>query len=146
MWPLAEKIAQCLGDPLGKITLQNFPDVQFLARIDEDVRGRDVFVVQPTAHPVKREYIMSCLIIFGQAASGQRHRHHGPSFPVFRAIAEQDRKDQGRVPISAKTGRQSADHLGGQSRPGPPTCTAAQIQGFSISPSITCMPGRSSTK
>src|SRR5437660_8131682 len=50
--PLAEKIAQCLGDSLGKITLQNFPDGEFLARIDEDVRGRDVFVVQPTCPPV----------------------------------------------------------------------------------------------
>ena len=36
--PLAEKIAQCLGDPLGKLTLQNFPDGEFHARIDEDVR------------------------------------------------------------------------------------------------------------
>ncbi len=48
--PLAEKIAQYLGDPLGKITLMNFPDGEFWARIDEDVRGRDVFVVQSALH------------------------------------------------------------------------------------------------
>src|SRR5438477_344836 len=60
--PLADKIAQCLGDSLGKITLQNFPDGEFLARIDEDVRGRDVFVVQPTCPPVN-ENIMELLII-----------------------------------------------------------------------------------
>src|SRR5438876_185516 len=53
--PLAEKIAQCLGDSLGKITLQNFPDGEFLARIDEDVRGRDVFVVlSPDEGSIKR--------------------------------------------------------------------------------------------
>src|SRR5262245_47211217 len=50
--PLSEKIAQCLGDPLGKVTLQNFPDGETSCRIDEDVRGRDVFVVQPTCPPV----------------------------------------------------------------------------------------------
>src|SRR5579864_1576221 len=60
--PLAEKIAQCLGDTLGKITLQNFPDGEFWARIDEDVRGRDVFVVQPTCPPVN-DNIMELLVI-----------------------------------------------------------------------------------
>src|SRR5262245_56162415 len=59
---LAERIAQCLGDPLGKITLVNFPDGEFLARIHEDVRGRDVFVVQPTCQPVN-ENLMELLII-----------------------------------------------------------------------------------
>src|SRR5205814_2293361 len=49
---LAEKIAQALGDPLGKITLQNFPDGETWCRIEENVRGRDVFVVQPTCTPV----------------------------------------------------------------------------------------------
>src|SRR5207245_8973943 len=59
---LAEKIAQCLGDPLGKITLQNFPDGETWCRIDEDVRGRDVFVVQPTCPPVN-DNIMELLVI-----------------------------------------------------------------------------------
>src|SRR5205823_9703756 len=59
---LAEKIAQCLGDPVGKITLQNFPDGETWCRIDEDVRGRDVFVVQPTCPPVN-ENIMELLVI-----------------------------------------------------------------------------------
>src|SRR3954469_6293082 len=60
--PLAEKIAQCLGDPLGKITLQNFPDGEIWVRIDEDVRGRDVFVLQPACHPVN-ENLMELLVI-----------------------------------------------------------------------------------
>src|SRR5437016_9444634 len=46
--PLADKIAQSIGDPLGKIELKNFPDGESWARIDEDVRGRDVFIIQPT--------------------------------------------------------------------------------------------------
>ena len=60
--PLAEKIAQCLGDPLGKLTLLNFPDGETWCRIDEDVRGRDVFVVQPTCPPVN-ENLMELLVI-----------------------------------------------------------------------------------
>ena len=60
--PLAEKIARCLGDTLGRITLTNFPDGEMLARIEEDVRGRDIFVVQPTCPPVN-ENLMELLIM-----------------------------------------------------------------------------------
>src|SRR3954452_2929931 len=97
--PLAEKIAQCLGDPLGKISLQNFPDGEFLARIDENVRGRDVFVVQPTCAPVN-ETIMELLIILDslRRASADRITVVLPYY----GYARQDRKDVGRVPITAK--------------------------------------------
>src|SRR5947199_204854 len=97
--PLAEKIAQCLGDPLGKISLQNFPDGEFLARIDENVRGRDVFVVQPTCAPVN-ENIMELLIILDslKRASADRITVVLPYY----GYARQDRKDVGRVPITAK--------------------------------------------
>ena len=54
---LAENIASYLGDPLGKITLSNFPDGEISVRIEEDVRGRDVFVVQPTCPPVNEHLI-----------------------------------------------------------------------------------------
>src|SRR5438093_12776947 len=60
--PLAEKIAQSIGDPLGKIELKNFPDGESWARIDEDVRGRDVYLVQPTCHPVN-DNLMELLIM-----------------------------------------------------------------------------------
>ena len=60
--PLAEKIALSIGDPLGKIELKNFPDGESWARIDEDVRGRDVFLVQPTCHPVN-DNLMELLIM-----------------------------------------------------------------------------------
>jgi len=97
--PLAERIAQCLGDPLGKCSLVNFPDGEFLARIDEDVRGRDVFVVQPTSQPVN-ENLMELLIMLDSL------RRASPSrvtvvLPYY-GYARQDRKDVGRVPITAK--------------------------------------------
>src|SRR5689334_10552178 len=97
--PLADKIAQHLGDPLGKITLQNFPDGEFLARIDEDVRGRDVFVVQPTCPPVN-ENIMELLIILDSLKRASAARV-SVVLPYY-GYARQDRKDVGRVPITAK--------------------------------------------
>src|SRR5438132_12633736 len=48
---LAENIANVLGDTLGKVTLSNFPDGEVSVRIEEDVRGRDNFLVQPTCPP-----------------------------------------------------------------------------------------------
>jgi len=124
--PLAEKIAQCLGDPLGKITLQNFPDGEFLARIDEDVRGRDVFVVQPTCHPVN-ENIMELLIILDSLRRASAARITAV-IPYY-GYARQDRKDQGRVPISAKL---VANLLttSGANRVLALDLHAAQIQGF----------------
>ena len=124
--PLAEKIAQCLGDPLGKITLKNFPDGEFLARIDEDVRGRDVFVVQPTCPPVN-DNIMELLIILDslRRASAARITAVMPYY----GYARQDRKDQGRVPITAKL---VANLLtgAGANRVLALDLHAAQIQGF----------------
>src|SRR5437899_10193275 len=97
--PLADKIAQCLGDSLGKITLQNFPDGESWARIDEDVRGRDVFVVQPTCPPVNENLIELLIIIDSlMRASAARITAVLPYY----GYARQDRKDIGRVPITAK--------------------------------------------
>src|SRR6202049_1766748 len=124
--PLAEKIAQCLGDSLGKITLQNFPDGEFLARIDEDVRGRDVFVVQPTCPPVN-ENIMELLVILDSLKRGSAARIT-VVLPYY-GYARQDRKDVGRVPITAKL---VADLLtiAGANRVLTLDLHAAQIQGF----------------
>src|SRR3954447_12886294 len=124
--PLAERIAQCLGDPLGKITLTNFPDGEFLARIDEDVRGRDVVVVQPTCPPVN-ENLMELLIILDslRRASAARITVVLPYY----GYARQDRKDVGRVPITAKL---VANLLtsSGANRVLALDLHAAQIQGF----------------
>jgi ribose-phosphate pyrophosphokinase len=124
--PLAEKIAQCLGDPLGKMVLHNFPDGEVWCRIDEDVRGRDVFVVQPTCPPVN-ENLMELLIMLDsfKRASAARITAVLPYY----GYARQDRKDVGRVPITAKL---VADLLtsAGAHRVLALDLHAAQIQGF----------------
>src|SRR5205085_11367530 len=124
--PLAEKIAQCLGDSLGKITLQNFPDGEFLARIDEDVRGRDVFVVQPTCPPVN-ENIMELLVILDSLKRASAARITAV-LPYY-GYARQDRKDQGRVPITAKLVANLLT-VAGANRVLALDLHAAQIQGF----------------
>src|SRR5438094_7120436 len=124
--PLAEKIARHLGDNLGKITLSNFPDGEVSVRIEEDVRGRDIFLVQPTCPPVN-DNLMELLIMLDafKRASAARITAVIPYY----GYARQDRKDVGRVPITAKL---VADLLsvGGADRVLALDLHAAQIQGF----------------
>jgi ribose-phosphate pyrophosphokinase len=124
--PLADKIARCLGDTLGKITLDNFPDGETSVRIEEDVRGRDIYLVQPTCPPVN-ENLMELLIILDafKRASAARITIVIPYY----GYARQDRKDQGRVPITAKL---VADLFtsAGADRVLALDLHAAQIQGF----------------
>src|SRR5438093_7800493 len=124
--PLAEKIAQCLGDTLGKITLQNFPDGETWCRIDEDVRGRDVFVVQPTCPPVN-ENLMELLVILDSLKRASAARITAV-LPYY-GYARQDRKDQGRVPITAKLVANLLT-VAGANRVLALDLHAAQIQGF----------------
>src|SRR6201981_2170938 len=124
--PLAEKIARHLGDTLGKMTLDNFPDGEISVRIEEDVRGRDIFLVQPTCPPVN-ENLMELLILLDsfKRASAARVTVVLPYY----GYARQDRKDQGRVPITAKL---VADlvQTAGANRVLALDLHAAQIQGF----------------
>jgi ribose-phosphate pyrophosphokinase len=124
--PLAEKIARHLGDSLGKITLSSFPDSETEVRINEDVRGRDVFLVQPTCPPVN-ENLMELLVMMDafKRASPSRITAVLPYY----GYARQDRKDVGRVPITAKL---VADLLSaaGANRVLTLDLHAAQIQGF----------------
>src|SRR5262249_7623011 len=124
--PLAEKIALCLGDTLGKITLANFPDGEISVRIEEDVRGRDIFLVQPTCPPVN-ENLMELLVILDSLKRASADRITAV-LPYY-GYARQDRKDIGRVPITAKL---VADLLSvaGASRVLALDLHAAQIQGF----------------
>lgn len=123
---LAEKIAHHLGDSLGRVTLSNFPDGENSVRIEEDVRGRDIFLVQPTCPPVN-ENLMELLILIDsfKRASASRITAVLPYY----GYARQDRKDVGRVPISAKL---VADLLttAGANRVLALDLHAAQIQGF----------------
>jgi ribose-phosphate pyrophosphokinase len=124
--PLAERIAKCLGDTLGNLRVESFPDSEVEVRIDEDVRGRDVFVVQPTCPPVNQN-LMELLIILDAFKRASPYRIT-VVLPYY-GYARQDRKDQGRVPISAKL---VANILtaAGANRVLAMDLHAAQIQGF----------------
>lgn len=124
--PLAEGIAKVLGVPLGRVTLEDFPDGETGVRIEEDVRGRDVFVVQPTCTPVNHN-LMELLIMLDafKRASPARITAVLPYY----GYARQDRKDKGRVPISAKLVANLITRAGAD-RVLALDLHAAQIQGF----------------
>ena len=96
---LAKSIADSLGIPLGKANVNRFPDGESWVKILENVRGKDVFVVQPTCCPAN-ENLMELLIMIDalRRASAARITAVIP----FYGYARQDRKDQPRVPITAK--------------------------------------------
>ena len=96
---LANDVCKYLGIPLGGSKLDRFPDGEKVIRVDDDVRGRDCFVVQSTCEPVD-EHLMELLIYLDclRRASASRITAVGPYF----GYARQDRKDEGRVPITAK--------------------------------------------
>ena len=96
--PLAENIARHLGTTLGNINLGNFPDGETNVRIDEDVRGSDVFIVQPTCPPVN-QHLMELLIILDafKRASPARVTAVIPYY----GYARQDRKSRSRTAITA---------------------------------------------
>src|SRR5262245_54080609 len=97
--PLAKKVCDYLSLPLGKIEISRFPDGEIDMKIMEDVRGADVYVIQPTCPPVN-ENLMELLIMVDclRRASAERITAVIPYF----GYARQDRKAEGRVPISAK--------------------------------------------
>jgi ribose-phosphate pyrophosphokinase len=96
---LAKRICEYLELPLGRAVMGNFPDGEISCKIDEDVRGRDVFILQPTCPPVN-DNLMELLIMIEsfKRASADRITAVIPYF----GYARQDRKDEGRVPITAK--------------------------------------------
>jgi len=97
--PLAQKIAEYLGISLGAAKITRFPDGEILVKLEEDVRGRDIFIVQPTCAPTN-ESLMELLIFIDCArrASAERVTAVVPYY----GYARQDRKDEGRTPITAK--------------------------------------------
>jgi ribose-phosphate pyrophosphokinase len=97
--PLAEAIAKYLKQPLGKATLKPFSDGESFVKINEDVRGRDIFIIQPTCAP-QNDNLME-LLLFIDAAHRASAERITAVIPYY-GYARQDRKDEGRVPISAK--------------------------------------------
>ncbi len=123
---LGQSIADYLGVPLGKISLGRFPDGEISCKIDEDVRGRDVFLMQPTSPPAN-ETLMELLVMIDccRRASAERITAVIPYF----GYARQDRKDEGRVPITAKLVANLIVRAGA-TRVLTMDLHAAQIQGF----------------
>jgi ribose-phosphate pyrophosphokinase len=97
--PLAKSICSFLHLPLAEITLGKFPDGENFCKIEEDIRGRDIFLVQPTCPPVN-DNLMELLIMIDSCKRASAERITAV-IPYF-GYARQDRKDEGRVPITAK--------------------------------------------
>src|SRR5215469_5303570 len=123
---LTTRICEYLGLPVGAISIGNFPDGEISCKVDEDVRGRDVFLVQPTCPPVN-ENLMELLIMIDSCmrASAERITAVVPYY----GYARQDRKDEGRVPITAKLVANIITRAG-TDRVLAMDLHAAQIQGF----------------
>jgi ribose-phosphate pyrophosphokinase len=96
---LAREIAHHLALPMGQCRLRRFPDTEVSFQIDENIRGTDVFIVQPTCAPVD-EHIMEMLIMIDAFRRSSAARITAV-IPYY-GYARQDRKDKPRVPISAK--------------------------------------------
>src|SRR2546423_3775782 len=123
---LANRIWEHLQIPLGRGRTELFPDGELLVKVEEDVRGRDCYIVQPTSHPVNA-HLMELMIWIDclRRASAQRVR---PVIPCS-GYARQDRKDEGRTPITAKLVANLMERAGAD-RVVAVDMHAAQVQGF----------------
>src|SRR5256886_15746416 len=123
---LAQRICDYIGTPLGQATISSFPDGETYVKIDENIRGRDVFIIQPTSPPTN-QHLMELLIMVDAARRASADRITAV-IPFF-GYARQDRKDQPRVPITAKLVANLL-HAAGVSRVLTMDLHAQQVQGF----------------
>lgn len=123
---LTERICQYLDLPIGQGHTDMFPDGEIIVKIDEDVRGRDCYVVQSTYHPVNA-HLME-LLIYIDCLRRASARQITAVIPYF-GYARQDRKDEGRTPITAKLVANLITAAGAD-RVLAMDMHAAQIQGF----------------
>jgi len=96
---LAEEIVDYLGSRRSDLTVTQFPDGETFVKINENIRGRDIFILQPTSPPTN-ENLMELLIMVDAARRASAARI--TAVIPFYGYARQDRKDQPRVPITAK--------------------------------------------
>jgi ribose-phosphate pyrophosphokinase len=96
---LTKEIAEFLGIPVGQARLRRFPDSEVSFQIDENIRGADVFIVQPTSNPVD-PHLMEMLVMIDAFRRSSAARI--TAVVPYYGYARQDRKDKPRVPISAK--------------------------------------------
>jgi ribose-phosphate pyrophosphokinase len=123
---LAQRICDYLQIPLGGGRTELFPDGELIVRVEEDVRGRDCFIVQPTSHPINA-HLMELMIWIDCLRRASAHRVTAV-IPYF-GYARQDRKDVGRVPITAKLVANLLERAGAD-RVVAVDLHAAQVQGF----------------
>lgn len=97
--PLAKEIVAHLGTELGRAKVSRFPDGELQIKIDENVRGQDVFVIQPTCHPV-HDHLMELLVMIDALHRASAGRITAV-IPYY-SYARQDRKTRPREPITAK--------------------------------------------
>jgi len=97
--PLAQEICDTLGIPLGDAEVTHFPNGESFVKINENIRGRDVFIVQPICHS-PNDMLMELLIFIDAARRASASRI--TAVIPFYGYARQDRKDQPRVPITSK--------------------------------------------
>ena len=96
---LAQEICDYLGVPLGDATVNSFPDGESFVRIEENIRGMDVFIIQSTCNPANQN-LMELFIMIDAAKRASASRI--TAVIPFYGYARQDRKDQPRVPITSK--------------------------------------------
>jgi ribose-phosphate pyrophosphokinase len=137
--PLAVEIAEHMGMPLADTTVKRFADGEIFVRLNQNARGRDIFIIQPTPPPAESIVELLLLIDAAKRASAARVTAIVPYY----GYARQDRKDQPRVAIGAKLMANLMEAAGADKVLGMDFHTH-QIQGFSTSRSITCMPHRCS--
>lgn len=123
---LAVEIAGYLGIDLGAVSLADFPDGEISCQLNENIRGRDVFLIQPTGPPVN-DNLMELLVMIDACVRASAERIT-TVIPYF-GYARQDRKDAGRVPITSKLVANLITKAGAD-RVVTMDLHAAQIQGF----------------
>src|SRR5689334_15946353 len=123
---LAQRICEYLDIPLGRGRTELFADGELIVKVEEDVRGRDCFIIQPTSHPINA-HLMELMIWIDclKRASANRVTAVIPYF----GYARQDRKDEGRTPITAKLVANLIERSGAD-RVVAVDLHAAQVQGF----------------
>ncbi len=123
---LAKKVCKYLSIPLGNVLVGRFPDGEIDVKVNEDVRGSDIFIIQPTCPPVNENLAELLILIdcFKRASSARI-----TAVLPYYGYARKDRKDEGRVPITAKLVANLVTEAGAD-RLLTIDLHAAQIQGF----------------
>ncbi len=126
---LAEEICSVLGCELSVASVRSFSDGEIYIQMEENVRGSDVFVVQPTCPPVDR-HLMELIFMLDalKRASAERITAVLPYY----GYARQDRKDRPRVPISAKVVASMLERAGATACPDGWICTRRRFKASSI--------------